>query len=184
MAIQTYRRDEGFSLLELMMTVAVIATVASISVMMAPRMLSGSRADSASAIALNTLRLAHDRATAERRNFQVVFEAPNKIQTLRIEIGGGTTPISTVYLEGNQRFLKFDDMGDTPDAFGADAAVDFADPQIFTSEGSFIDGGGDVQNGTLFLAAPGQRDTARALTVFGATGLIRVWRWDGSRWVE
>jgi hypothetical protein len=150
-----------------------------------PRVLNNARADGATSIALNALRLAHDRALAERRNFQVVFVEPNQIQTTRLEVGGGATPISTTYLEGSQRFHKFAEMPDTPDEFGADDEIAFAaETMMFTSEGTFVNDDGDVLNGTLFLAATGQRDRARALTIFGATGLIREWRWDGRRWAE
>jgi ubiquinone/menaquinone biosynthesis C-methylase UbiE len=27
-------------------------------------------------------------------------------------------------------------------------------------------------------------DQARAVTIFGATGLVRPWKWDGRKWVE
>ena len=55
----------------------------------------------------------------------------------------------------------------------------------FTSEGSFVDSSGDVLNGTMYLGHAGQDPTsARAITIFGATGLVRAWRWDGRNWVE
>jgi hypothetical protein len=47
-----------------------------------------------------------------------------------------------------------------------------------------VDANGDVMNGTLFLAIPNDRNSARAITVFGTTGMMRAWRWDGSKWVE
>ena len=53
---------------------------------------------------------------------------------------------------------------------------------MFTSDGSFIDSAGDVSNGTILLGVQGQTMTARAVTVFGATGLLRSWRWRGSKW--
>jgi len=47
-----------------------------------------------------------------------------------------------------------------------------------------VDSNGDVLNGTLFLAIPNQTSSARAITVFGTTALLRYWRWDGSKWVD
>jgi hypothetical protein len=55
---------------------------------------------------------------------------------------------------------------------------------MFTSEGTFVDANGDVLNGTLFLSIAGEKNSARAITVFGTTGLLRVWRWDGQKWTE
>jgi hypothetical protein len=43
---------------------------------------------------------------------------------------------------------------------------------------------GDPINGTIFMAVPDEANTARAITFFGPTALLRVWRWDGSKWVE
>jgi len=31
---------------------------------------------------------------------------------------------------------------------------------------------------------PNQVDTARAVTVFGVTGLTRAWKWRGRKWME
>jgi hypothetical protein len=77
-------------------------------------------------------------------------------------------------------------MGDTPDQFGGAGAIAFGSSpeRLLTSEGTLVDSSGDVLNGTLFLAIPGDRTSARAITIFGATALFRTWRWDGRRWVE
>jgi hypothetical protein len=55
---------------------------------------------------------------------------------------------------------------------------------MFTSEGTLVDSTGDAINGTVFLAVGDQMSTARAVTIFGITGLVRSWKWDGSKWVE
>jgi hypothetical protein len=47
-----------------------------------------------------------------------------------------------------------------------------------------VDNTGDVLNGTLFMAVPGEPNSARAISVFGATAFLRTWRWNGSAWVE
>jgi hypothetical protein len=82
--------------------------------------------------------------------------------------------------------VKFSGMPDTPDAFGASAAQSFTGtaPVMFTSDGSLVDSNGDVSNGTIFFGIPGQPMTARAVTIFGVTGLTRIWKWRGSQWME
>ncbi len=55
---------------------------------------------------------------------------------------------------------------------------------MFTSEGTFVDQDGDALNGTMFLSIPSEPHSARAITIFGPTALIRAWRWNGRDWVE
>ena len=90
-----------------------------------------------------------------------------------------------MYLESEQ-FIQFAGLGDTPDHFGAAGPIAFgATPAyMFTSEGTFIDSSGDVLNGTVFLGAPGNKLTARAITIFGPTALLHVWKYNGSAWVD
>jgi hypothetical protein len=85
-----------------------------------------------------------------------------------------------------QTFTRFDSLPDTPDVFGHEGAVAFGStPTIrFTSDGSLIDSSGDVLNGTLFVATDNDVASARAITIFGATGLIRSWQWNGTAWVN
>ena len=64
------------------------------------------------------------------------------------------------------------------------AAFGVSPSRMFTSEGSFVNQQGDFLNGTLFLAIPGDPLSARAITIFGPTALIRSWRWNGREWVE
>jgi hypothetical protein len=53
---------------------------------------------------------------------------------------------------------------------------------MFTSDGSFVDANGDPANGTIFMGKPGRVETAHAITFFGATGLIRTWKFSGQQW--
>ena len=55
---------------------------------------------------------------------------------------------------------------------------------MFTTDGSFINANGDVLNGSLFIAIPGESISARAITIFGPTGMLHQWRWNGRAWVE
>jgi hypothetical protein len=115
----------------------------------------------------------------------VSFVNGGHIQISRVEVPSGSlTLILDAALENGQQFLKFNGIPDTPDAFGNATAIQFTGqgPWMFTSDGSFIDSNGDVSNGTIFLGVPNQVMTARAVTVFGVTGLLRTWRWRGTKW--
>ena len=53
-----------------------------------------------------------------------------------------------------------------------------------TAAYTFVDANGDVLNGTVFLGSPGDPNSARAVTIFGPTALLRPWRWNGKQWTE
>jgi prepilin-type N-terminal cleavage/methylation domain-containing protein len=182
--------EQGFTLIELMMVIAVLGTLVGMAIMVSPSFVRTARADAGLAQALDVLRSAREIAISQRRNVRVAFTGVDVIQTARIEIPAAETPLRAVQLENRMRFLKETGVPDTPDKFGipSSSAVAFGTPAptqlLFTSEGTLVDQNGNIINGTVFLSVPGQRNSARAISVFGATALIRVWRWDGHDWVE
>jgi Tfp pilus assembly protein FimT len=178
----------GFSLVDILMVVAIIGLLAAMAIPISNAMVVRARASSASLEVLTWLENARNRATAERRNFEVTFDADDNTVTIqRVEFDMITrTPIMTRELPDNAKFFKFAEMDDTDDRFGAASALDLDGPapHMFTSDGSFIDSNGDPSNATIFMAREGQIDTARAITIFGASGLMRSWKSAGKMWVK
>ncbi len=183
--------EAGFSLLEVLFVVAILGTVAGMAMMVSPIYSQHARAEGGVAQVIDVMRLAREVAISQRRNVQIVFIGLNAVQAQRIDIGAngvqtGTTVLRTMELENGVRFRLEPGVPDTPDQFGMASATDFdmVGPWMFTSEGTFIGGSGDVINGTVFLSVPNQPNTARAVTVMGATALIRPWRWNGREWMN
>jgi hypothetical protein len=52
----------------------------------------------------------------------------------------------------------------------------------FAPDGTLIDQDGVALNGTVFVALGNQALSTRAVAVFGSTGRIRAYRWDGKNW--
>lgn len=177
----------GFTLTEMIVVVALIAIGMAVAIPVTMNMVSRAKNDSSAVVAHTFLDSARDRAVAERRNFELTFIAPNRLQLERVEVPSGIkTLVAEMQLEGGQEFLTFPGVGDTPDAFGAAAAVSFTGtmPVMFTSDGSLIDSAGDITNGTVFMGVPDHPETARAVTIFGVTGMLRTWKWRGAEWFQ
>jgi prepilin-type N-terminal cleavage/methylation domain-containing protein len=177
----------GYTLVEVLVVLGVIAVLSAITVLVMPIALLSGRADSGAAGIVSVLRVAREQAIAQRRTVRVAFNGPNQIVISRVEVPGpGTTPINTVWLEGGMTFRVFGGVPDTPDAFGNGAAASFdgADTIAFTSMGEFVDQNGDPVNGTVFIGREHEPLSARAVSVFGPTALVREWRWNGARWTN
>lgn len=181
------RGRAGFTTLELLVVLAIVGVLAGMAVLIMPGAINSSKADSGLNRVASALRTAREQAISQRRNVRVVFTAPNQIVVSRVEVpSGATTTISTVVLEDGVRFVQFNGVPDTPDGFGNAAPTSFgtATSIAFTSEGQFIDQRGDPVNGTVFLGRANDSTSARAVTIFGPTALVREWRWDGRQWVN
>jgi len=183
--------EAGFSLLEVLVVVGILGTLAGMAMMVSPAYSRHARAEAGISQVLDVMRSGREFAISQRRNVQVRFIGLNALQTVRIDIDAngnqtGTTVLRTVELENRVQFGLEAGVPDTPDLFGRASALDFdlAGPWMFTSEGTFVGGSGDVTNGTVFLAIPNQANSARAVTVLGTTALIRPWHWNGRDWVE
>ena len=178
--------QRGFSFLEIVVVVSIMSIMFALAAGITMTSVNAAKADSSTSAVMNIVELARNQATSQRRDFQIVFTTPNQVQVFRLELPSGTTLVASRFLENGQTFTRFSPTGDTPDAFGYTGAIAFGStPTIrFTSDGSLIDSVGDVLNGTLFLGDPNDIASARAVTIFGSTGLIRSWKWNGSVWVS
>jgi prepilin-type N-terminal cleavage/methylation domain-containing protein len=187
------RTTQGFSLIELLMVVAIIGILAAVAIGVTPAVIRTAKGQAGAQQLASFLKRHRELAISRRRNIEITFTAPNMVQSRQRAVPDppaatpAPTVLETMYFEGRLEYRQFGAVAlDTPDAFGNAAPINVGAilPVIFTSEGAFTDANGDVINGTLFLGVVNQVSTANALTIVGATSAVRLWRWDGSRWVQ
>ena len=178
--IQPMRRQAGFSLLEMMATLSIMAIVGSMataSLVTARRAYQG---DGAMRLVMSQLNTAREMAITQRHNMEVQFVGGNWVRIVRHENAVGvTTLLSNVALESGAQFALTAGVPDTPDGFGATSPIEFgtAATVMFTTDGTLIDSGGSPINGTVFLSIQNQQESARAVTVLGSTGRVRGYKW-------
>lgn len=186
------KSQRGFSLLEALTTVALMMIVAGMAIISFGNVLPRAKANSAMDQMLYQLRSARARAIAHRREVQIQFVGTNQLTISELWPAGAPPPPTTVSFEGGATYMVFNTVPDIPPPynFGNAAAIYFGGlaggPPImkFTTNGSFIDGGNTLVNGTVFLGITGNVSTARAVTILGATGRVREYHWDGTQWQE
>lgn len=174
-----------------MLAVGIASVLAALAIPVTAQYVRWAKADSSSEATLLTIAAARDHAIAQRRNIELTFVQPNIVRLERenIDANGAVTSKTTeleVMLDNGQQFLTFTGVPDTPDAFGNSSAIAFGGtaPYMFASDGTLVDSSGDPVNGTIFVGTPNQKETARAVTIFGASGLIRSWKWRGTSWLQ
>jgi prepilin-type N-terminal cleavage/methylation domain-containing protein len=181
--------QQGYTAVELMLVVGIMGVVMSIAMFQIGAARPAFKGDAAMRTMMAQLNTAREQSISQRRQMQVNFIAPSTVQIVRQEVPAGTTTtLSTVPIEGGLSFGLIAGVGDTPDLFGISGgttgiAFGAATQILFSSDGTVIDQSGNPLNGTIFMAIPATARSFRAVTVFGGTGRIRGFKWDGLHWV-
>ena len=185
-AFWAFRQNDGFSLIEVGVFLLVACSVAGFALIQMQEIMPGMNANQAMYQTVAQLRHGRELAITQRRSVQLDFLEGRQIRLVQNGLPNGETLLSTVSLSNNCGFMQFDEVDqDTPDRFGNSKAVDFGNAQEYTflTDGTLIDESGNPVNGTIFLGLPNHPEVARAVTILGATGRVRSYRWNGSQWL-
>jgi Tfp pilus assembly protein FimT len=180
------QQSAGFSLVELSIVMLFTLALAGFAALNITGILPAINANHSMSQVVDQLRNARELAVAQRRNIEVLFQNGNEIQLVRNDVPGGTTDMGMSTLEHGFEFCLFDEIPDTPDSFGNSEAIDFngAGSMTFLSDGTLVDEAGNPLTGSVFLGVEDHPETARAVTILGATGRIRSYRWNGTSWIQ
>lgn len=182
------RRALGFSLLEMMVVLAIVMIASSISFMTLQPTLRNIRTTNAYNTTLMTMRRAREAAIAERRTYIVTFDngvTPNAITITPGSVTPGGLTL-TITLPPDVSFRAEPGVPNLgPDSFGTGGtAIDFdqnvpggvKNAVYFLPDGSAQDVNSNMNNGVVYLARTGELYSSRAITLWGATGRLRGWR--------
>lgn len=193
-------RQEGVSLTELIIVLTIGLTIAAFSTLAYGPIMGTQHVTEAYNTTLSTLRRAHDKAQGDMRIYLVQFTTPGTITVSQTNPAGGNVgcviPASgplllTATLPTDVSFqieagvpASNTTAPTTPDAFGTAAyPIDFAQGYTagytyvcFNPNGMATDGAGNINNGVVYLGRNNDKYSARAVTLWGATGRLRGWR--------
>lgn len=208
------RRMRGFSLIEMMIVVCIALIMMGITFISFQPSAQSGRINNAYDTALTQLRVARERAIAERTRYIVSFganapplgvsgvgiQAPDA-QSIQLWHWGVATPVSPPPLSISSVELPFDVKFQAvaglpspgPDGWGTGAApIDFdqgvgaggLNYVMFLPDGSSQDEQGNSNSGVLYLSRAAVLQTSKAITVFGTTGRVRGWYLNAGAWAE
>jgi Tfp pilus assembly protein FimT len=171
---------------EAVIVICLLSVVSGFAVLNAGAVLPGMSANAAMRQTVAQLRRGRELALAQRRNIELRFLGTNQIQLVRHNVPSGTTVLSTVTLDGRNQFRLFSGIPDTPDGFGNGSAVSLSGTAswVFLSNGILVDSATNPANGSIFMGQEHHPETARAVTILGATGRIRDYKWSRDSWVH
>ena len=194
-------RNRGFSLLEMMIVVAIALIMARVTFIALMPMFKQNHVDSAYDTTLSVVRNYRNLAITQSRRYIVTFTNPGTITVQYWGVGVPVSPapvtVATFTLPPDIQFaVQGGFPAAAPDNFGTGGtAIDFDQGMglgsqnyiMFMPDGSSQDNLGNFNSGVLYISGTGELYNSRALSVFGTTGRIRGWRLvnqAGNKWVQ
>ena len=184
-------RMRGFTLIEMLTVLSISFVVTAFAVMNIQGALKDARVTTAYNQTLMAMRNTRQLAVDNRKTYILNFVAPQTIQVSRQDGGAPLPPpvlLNTYTLPWDVQFRTEPGIPTTatttPDGFGtAIAALDLDQGSggggtsiYFKPDGAAYDLAGNVNNGVIYMAHPGDLYSSRAITVFGLSGRLRGWR--------
>jgi prepilin-type N-terminal cleavage/methylation domain-containing protein len=189
--LMTLRNNRGFSLLELLIVIAIGLTMAGVTTMALMPLFKENHVDQAYDLTLSVVRNYRNQSITQSKRYILTFTAP---RTITVQYWGVAVPVSpapvtiaTYTLPQDISFAVQTGFPATaPDSFGTGVtAIDFDQGMglgsqayiMFMPDGSSQDTLGNYNSGILYLTNPATNMySSRAIDVWGTTGRVRGWR--------
>ena len=197
------KKQRGFSLLELMIVIAIGLVMGGVSIMALMPLHKQNHVDSAYDTALSVIRSYRSQSITQSKRYIITFTNPG---TITVQYWGVGVPVSPPPVQVAQYTLPTDVTfavqagfpAASPDGFGTGiTAIDFDQGMglgsqayiMFMPDGSSQDTLGNYNSGVLYMTQTGTTVyNSRAIDVFGTTGRVRGWRLNNvsgtNTWVQ
>jgi prepilin-type N-terminal cleavage/methylation domain-containing protein len=183
------RRNRGFSLLEMMVVVAIALIMARVTFISIMPLFKVNHVNTAYDTTLSVIRNYRNLSITQSKRYIVFFSAPGTITVQYWGVGVPVSPapvtVATYLLPTDIQFAVqagFPNPG--PDGFGTGTTPNTFNNcllvgqncLIFYPDGSAQDDLGNFNNGVVYMSRPGDVYSSRAVSVFGTTGRVRGWQ--------
>lgn len=193
--------NRGFTLLELMITIAIGLIMAGVSFIALMPWFKDNRVNAAYDTTLSVMRNYRSQSITQSKRYILTFTSPGTITVQYWGVGVPVSPapvtVATFTLPPDVQFAVQSGFPTAaPDSFGTGGtAIDFDQGMgvgsqnyiMFMPDGSSQDTLGNYNSGVLYLTRPGELYSSRAISVFGTTGRVRGWRLvnqGANKWVQ
>lgn len=184
--------EHGYSVIEMLVVASLIIAMTAVAVFTLGHSRRSYRPDDAAGQVVNFLRDAYGRALSQRQTMKVRVDRANQTITLfdenRLPVGDEILIRQTPLIDQvslSQPIIGANSVGLPPAPYSYPPAVYTANvwEARFRSDGSVVDSAGNTLSATLFFSPSNLNDSdanlIRAVTLFGPSGSIRLWRFSG-----
>ena len=188
------KEESGFSVVELVVVVAISIILTTVAVFSLRANKRSYAADDEATQILSFMREAYHRALAQRQTMRVTIDRNNNIVKLMDEgLLPGGDEVEIIRGKSNDQ-VSFDrpsykgvqaPLPPAPYSYGVAGFQNGTWSIRFRGDGSVVDVNGNSVSATLYFVPPNLDATLiRAITIFGPSGSVRYWRYDGSAFVS
>ncbi len=168
--------------MEILMVAGLVAVVGAFSMIIIGPALEARNVEMAVRTVSTQMRRARQFSVDARRRTRVTFTTPGTFivdEQAPVSQGGAWTQVSSMNLPGDMELEIDGSVSNGPEGFATSQVADFsgASQIFFLPDGSAVTSAGIISNGVVYVAQPSKVETARAVTLFGATGRIKRWEY-------
>ncbi|HSS97356.1 MAG TPA: type II secretion system protein [Terriglobales bacterium] len=197
------RKMRGFSVIEMMIVVAIMMIVMGTAFIQIAPALKNSKSETALQTTLGQMRRAHELAVDRRTVYRVSFNTPRTIQLDQVNIDPATLAKtfvlqSKIDLPSDMSFTIASGIPTAstkvPEGYGnGTVAIDFdrdyaagGTEVYFQRDGRALDASNRINNGLVYMCRTSDYTSCKAVSLVGATGRSKGWRLNpaGNGWIQ